>query len=73
VNRAPCGTLAAYQRHNRRGERPCPACRRAQRDYMRQYRGNKPDRTRDSKLELTDLALTRQEVMAAREADERMR
>ena len=23
----PCGTLAAYRRHSRRGEKPCEACR----------------------------------------------
>jgi hypothetical protein len=26
----PCGTIAARQRHYRRGEDPCPACRRAE-------------------------------------------
>jgi hypothetical protein len=25
----PCGTLAAYTRHKRRGEKPCEACRQA--------------------------------------------
>ena len=32
---APCGTLAAYRRHLRHGENPCPACRRANRDVKR--------------------------------------
>ena len=26
-NLEPCGTLAAYRRHSRRGEKPCEACR----------------------------------------------
>lgn len=29
----PCGTRAAYQRHVRRGEKPCEACREAEADY----------------------------------------
>ena len=28
-NLEPCGTLAAYRRHSRRGEKPCDACREA--------------------------------------------
>ena len=32
---APCGTPAAYRRHLRHGENPCPACRRANRDLKR--------------------------------------
>ena len=32
---APCGTPAAYRRHLRHGESPCPACRRANRDLKR--------------------------------------
>lgn len=28
----PCGTLAAYQRHKRRSERPCEDCRRARKE-----------------------------------------
>ena len=28
-NLEPCGTLAAYRRHSRAGEKPCEACRRA--------------------------------------------
>lgn len=32
---APCGTSAAYRRHLRHGENPCPACRRANRDAKR--------------------------------------
>lgn len=27
----PCGTEAAYRRHYRRGEKPCAACREANR------------------------------------------
>ncbi len=32
---APCGTLAAYRRHLRAGEKPCTACRQANRDVKR--------------------------------------
>lgn len=32
---APCGTLAAYRRHLRAGEKPCTACRNANRDVKR--------------------------------------
>lgn len=32
---APCGTLAAYRRHLRAGETPCPACRTANRTAKR--------------------------------------
>jgi hypothetical protein len=28
-NLEPCGTLAAYRRHSRAGEKPCEACREA--------------------------------------------
>ena len=31
----PCGTLAAYRRHLRRGERPCEACSQASRRAQR--------------------------------------
>ncbi len=34
----PCGTPAAYQRHYKRGEEPCGACREAKADYQREYR-----------------------------------
>ena len=34
----PCGTRAAYVRHVRAGERPCPECRAANADYMRRRR-----------------------------------
>jgi hypothetical protein len=31
----PCGTVAAYKRHQRRGERPCLSCRQAKaRDWQ---------------------------------------
>jgi len=36
--RKPHGTLAAYRRHFRRGEKPCPACRRANAAVQRQKR-----------------------------------
>jgi uncharacterized protein (DUF3084 family) len=29
----PCGTRAAYQRHQRHGETPCDTCREASRNY----------------------------------------
>lgn len=31
----PCGTHAAWERHKRRGEEPCPACTEAERAYQR--------------------------------------
>ena len=34
----PCGTRAAYKRHLRRYEQPCPACREAAAQYTRQQR-----------------------------------
>jgi hypothetical protein len=33
-----CGSLAAYQRHKRRGEEPCDACRAARSRYERERR-----------------------------------
>jgi len=31
----PCGTRAAYERHRRRGEQPCPPCRDAYNAHQR--------------------------------------
>jgi hypothetical protein len=33
----PCGTVAAYKRHQRRKEPPCEACRAAWADQQRTY------------------------------------
>jgi hypothetical protein len=33
----PCGTLAAYRRHQRRGEPPCDLCKAANAAYQRDY------------------------------------
>ena len=33
----PCGTVAAYRRHRRRGEKPCDACREAENARSRAY------------------------------------
>lgn len=47
LDREPCGTLAAYRRHERAGEKPvqCIPCRRAHaadsRPRMRAYRARK--------------------------------
>lgn len=35
---APCGTYGAYQRHYKRGEKPCDPCRHAHTVYMGLYR-----------------------------------
>jgi hypothetical protein len=35
---APCGTRAAYRRHLRRYEQPCPACCAAAAEYVRKRR-----------------------------------
>jgi hypothetical protein len=32
----PCGTVAAYMRHYRRGEEPCEECLQAKRDRYKQ-------------------------------------
>lgn len=32
----PCGTHAAYKRHQRRQEPPCDACRKAWAEYQRE-------------------------------------
>lgn len=34
----PCGTLAAYRRHGRHGEKPCQPCRQANADAQRAKR-----------------------------------
>lgn len=34
----PCGTMAAYYRHQRNGETPCDPCRDARRAYGKEYR-----------------------------------
>ena len=34
----PCGTIAAYRRHKRKGETPCDPCRLAWNEWMNQYR-----------------------------------
>ena len=33
----PCGTPAAYRRHKRAGEEPCPACKAAESERQRFY------------------------------------
>lgn len=33
-----CGTPNGPQEHRQRGEQPCPDCRKAAADYMREYR-----------------------------------
>lgn len=38
----PCGTTAAYQRHRKRKEEPCAACRTAVAEYNRAYRAANP-------------------------------
>lgn len=40
---APCGTGAAYNRHIRRGEPPCDACREANTERGRVYRDQLDD------------------------------
>ena len=37
TEKQPCGTNAAFRRHIRHGERPCPECRRAQAEYQAQW------------------------------------
>lgn len=56
MNPPRCGTYAKYQRHNKAGEEPCARCRRAARDYLRQYREKHPDYRR----RMVDLTTARQ-------------
>lgn len=61
IRLAPCGTYSAYQRHIRRGETPCAACRKANSEYHRQHRATHPERlNRESAYNgARDRALTR--------------
>jgi hypothetical protein len=47
-NLKPHGTLAAYRRHERAGEKPCDACREF---YNRQRRENSPVRLAEQALQ----------------------
>lgn len=38
----PCGTYAAYRRHEARGEKPCAACVAAENRYHRELRASGP-------------------------------
>ena len=38
VQSAKCGTRSAAQAHYRRGEPACPKCRKAEREYQKDYR-----------------------------------
>ena len=38
-----CGTTSAYQRHRRRGEEACDACKAALRTYQAEYRAANPN------------------------------
>jgi hypothetical protein len=40
----PCGTLAAFRRHERAGEVPCEPCREANRVAQRGYRAARRER-----------------------------
>ena len=63
-----CGTQSGYMAHRRRKEPTCAECRRAVNAYNRSRRSRGTARNK-----IEDMALTREEVMAARQADERMR
>jgi hypothetical protein len=39
--RPPCGTRPGYQAHLRAGEATDPACRRANRDYLNEYKATR--------------------------------
>lgn len=41
---AKCGTRSAYNRHIRYKETPCDDCKKAQRDYIRNWCKNNPER-----------------------------
>ncbi len=42
----PCGTVAAYYRHRRRGEDPCPVCKEGMRPMWRRLSANRTARKR---------------------------
>jgi hypothetical protein len=44
-----CGTYGAYQRHYKRGEKPCAACRKAHTAYVALYRA-RSGRTRNAQV-----------------------
>lgn len=39
----PCGTIAAYRRHQRHGEQPCEACQKVWAAYHRGYINSSPE------------------------------
>lgn len=41
---SPCGTYGAYQRHVKRGEKPCAPCTEAHRVYMDEWHLKNPDK-----------------------------
>src|SRR5690606_29324388 len=46
----PCGTVAAYRRHQRHGEPPCDECRKAEAEHQREmYRIRKAKREQNGK------------------------
>lgn len=46
----PCGTHAAYQRHRKRGESPCTACKDAEAAYVRERAKAKRQSSGESRL-----------------------
>ena len=40
-SRKQCGSMAGYRQHSKRGAVQCDACRKARRDYQRDYRAGK--------------------------------
>ena len=55
-----CGTYAGWNAHQQSGEEPCPPCRRAHADYMREWR-LRTGRVKTVRVSLTaaELALLR--------------
>lgn len=52
-----CGTTAGYRAHRRRGETPCDLCKRANSEYMREYRAGKIEPRGETKADRTREAL----------------
>lgn len=55
---APCGTRSAYERHLRRGEKPCMPCKVAKATYKAQYEARIRQRAQQREDDMLAAALT---------------
>lgn len=67
----PHGTIAAFMRHKRAGEEPCPACREASRKNIADYRARKKKEAEEEKKRSTPrkVAAARLEVECVKHGD----